>query len=151
LEEVVQELTPLATEKYLSLRLHLGENLVQAVTTISGDRLELHRLFTNLVGNAIKFTDTGSIDIKLNTEAIPHNPATIWAVIRVQDTGLGISPAFQTQLFERFRPGAHRRSSSGLGLHLSRHIVEAHRGNIEVKSEVGQGSVFTVRLPLGNE
>jgi two-component system sensor histidine kinase/response regulator len=151
LEEVVQELTPLATEKHLSLKFHLVQNLVPATTTISGDRLELHRLFTNLVGNAIKFTDTGSIDIELNTEVISPNSGISWAAIMVQDTGIGISPAFQTQLFERFRPGAHRRSSSGLGLHLSRRIVEAHRGKIEVKSEVGQGSVFTVRLPLGNE
>ena len=68
-------------------------------------------------------------------------------MIEVKDTGSGISLEEQKSLFERFRRGSHSSSGSGLGLHLSRRILETHRGSIEVESEVGKGSVFTVRLP----
>lgn len=70
-----------------------------------------------------------------------------WVTIEIEDTGPGITPAEQATLFERFRPGSHKGSGSGLGLHLSRRIVEAHQGTIDVKSELGKGSTFTVRLP----
>ncbi len=62
--------------------------------------------------------------------------------------GQGISSEQQANLFERFRPGSHKRSGSGLGLYLSRRIVEAHQGTIKVNSEVGKGSIFTVTLPM---
>jgi signal transduction histidine kinase len=71
--------------------------------------------------------------------------------IEVADTGQGISVEEQATLFERFRPGSHKRSGSGLGLYLSRRIVEAHQGTIRVSSELGKGSVFTVRLPVKQE
>ena len=109
-----------------------------------GDRLELHRLLTNLAGNAIKFTDNGSVTIHL--EADSSNCSTI--AIKVLDSGQGISPEQQATLFERFRPGSHKRSGSGLGLYLSRRIVEAHQGTIKVNSELGKGSIFTVTLPI---
>lgn len=140
LEEVTQELAPIATEKNLSLTAHLGE---KRQTKAVGDRMELHRVFTNLIGNAIKFTDTGSVDVRL-IEAIGKAP---WVTVEIQDTGAGIAPEDQEFLFERFRPGSHKRSGTGLGLHLSRRIVEAHQGSIEVKSQVGQGTLFRVRLP----
>ncbi|MCZ0902000.1 HAMP domain-containing sensor histidine kinase, partial [Microcoleus sp. HI-ES] len=70
-----------------------------------------------------------------------------WVIIEIQDTGAGISPTEKANLFERFGPGTHKKSGTGLGLHLCRQIVEAHRGTIEVKSELGKGSLFTIRLP----
>lgn len=139
IQEVTQELAPIATEKKLSLKPHLGEKLESKVV---GDRLELHRVFTNLIGNAIKFTDAGSVDIRI---ADPTRDS--WVTVEIQDTGPGIAPEDQAFLFERFRSGSHKRSGSGLGLHLSRRIVEAHQGTIEVNSEVGQGTLFKVRLP----
>jgi two-component system, sensor histidine kinase and response regulator len=151
--EVAEELAPLADAKGLSLNLDLTESAESApIAKYPGDRLELHRLLTNLIGNAIKFTDSGSIDIRLKAANSPAftsftNQPLAWVIIEIQDTGAGISPAEQTKLFERFGPGTHKRSGSGLGLHLCRQIVEAHRGTIEVKSELGQGSLFTIRLP----
>jgi signal transduction histidine kinase len=68
-------------------------------------------------------------------------------LIEVEDTGPGISPEDQKMVFERFRQGSHKRAGSGLGLHLSRRIVETHQGTLEVKSELGKGSVFVVCLP----
>jgi signal transduction histidine kinase len=109
-----------------------------------GDRLELHRLFTNLISNAIKFTDTGTVSIYLKPPVACDGVVTV----KVADTGVGIPPEEQATLFERFRQGSHKRSGSGLGLYLSRLIVEAHQGTIQVNSEVGKGSVFVVNLPI---
>ncbi len=142
--EVIQELSPLADEKKLSLKYQIGENVN---TKVVGDRLELHRVFTNLIGNAIKFTDTGSVEVRLSNSPHGSEPYASWLIIEVQDTGPGISPEDQKILFERFRQGSHKRSGSGLGMHLSRKIVEAHQGTVEVKSELGKGSLFIVRLP----
>lgn len=151
--EVVEELTPLAEAKDLSLNLDLtGAADSAAIAKYPGDRLELHRLLTNLIGNAIKFTDSGSIDIRMKAANSPNfgglkNQPLAWVTIEIQDTGPGISEAEQAKLFERFGPGTHLRSGTGLGLHLCRQIVEAHRGTIKAKSELGKGTLFTVRLP----
>ena len=142
IEEVVSELTPLTEQKGLIIKADLGE--AANGTKVMGDRLEFHRLLTNLAGNAIKFTDNGSVTIHL--EADSSNCSTI--AIKVLDSGQGISPEQQATLFERFRPGSHKRSGSGLGLYLSRRIVEAHQGTIKVNSELGKGSIFTVTLPI---
>ncbi|MEZ2236679.1 response regulator [Microcoleus sp.] len=151
--EVAEELAPLADAKGLSVNLDLTESAESApIAKYPGDRLELYRLLTNLIGNAIKFTDSGSIDIRLKAANSPDftsfkNQPLAWVVIEIQDTGAGISPAEQAKLFQRFGPGTHKRSGTGLGLHLCRQIVEAHRGTIEAKSELGNGSLFTIRLP----
>ncbi|MBD2246868.1 hybrid sensor histidine kinase/response regulator [Nostoc sp. FACHB-888] len=138
--EVSQELTPLAEEKGLTVNTDLGET----ASTVMGDRVELRRVLTNIIGNAIKFTDKGSVDI--------HCYSTPVAVtIDIQDTGPGISKQDQAILFERFRQGKHQRSGSGLGLYLSRCIIEAHQGTIDVTSEPGKGSTFTIRLPVAGE
>ena len=143
-EEVTKELSPVAIDKGLSLNYKVGETVNSKVM---GDRLELRRVFTNLVGNALKFTDTGSIDVRLSNSIDSSNNKVFWTIVEVQDTGSGISPEDQKIIFERFRQGTHKRSGSGLGLHLSKRIVELHNGTIELKSEVGQGSSFIVRLP----
>jgi signal transduction histidine kinase len=116
--------------------------------------LELHRLFTNLIGNAIKFTEQGSVRVRLRQSQLSSDSGeatTSWVVFIVQDTGPGISLQEQQFLFNRFRVGSHRQSGSGLGLHLSRQIVETHQGTIQVKSELGRGSIFIVRLPAVTE
>ncbi|MDJ0798176.1 MAG: HAMP domain-containing sensor histidine kinase [Calothrix sp. MO_167.B12] len=145
LTEVADELTPLAEAKKLVI--NTGKIDILDTSVVMGDRLELHRLFTNLVGNAIKFTDNGSVILRL-TESIPGDKDI---TIEVADTGQGIPPEEQATLFERFRSGSHKRSGSGLGLYLSRRIVEAHQGTIQVSSELGKGSVFTVNLPVKQE
>jgi signal transduction histidine kinase len=143
--DVVQELTPLAEEKELILKSNL-DNLENSSTektefyTIFADRIEIKRVLTNLIGNAIKFTTTGfiEVDLQLNSET---------AQIKIKDTGSGIAPEEKAILFERFRPGKHKNSGSGLGLYLSRRIIEAHLGSINVESESGNGSTFTINLP----
>src|SRR6476646_3389204 len=146
--EVTQELAPLAADKNLDLKLDLGEQQADPVAThVLGDRLELHRVLTNLVGNALKFTDSGYISVSLSSIPPASSSAPTWAVITVKDTGTGISTEDQAMLFERFRQGQHRRSGSGLGLYLSRRIIETHQGTVDLESELGKGSTFIVRLP----
>lgn len=146
--EVVGELSPLAVEKNLILKLDTHE-LNQTGNNggiVNGDRLELRRVFNNLIANAIKFTDTGSIEVRIFQTLSPTNyPSQI--IIEVQDTGYGIAAEDQGTIFERFRQGRNKRSGSGLGLHLSQCIVEAHGGKIELSSQLGKGSTFTVKLP----
>lgn len=147
-EEVVQELSSLAIEKGLAVNVDKSklDQQDENAGVVKGDRLELRRVISNLIGNAIKFTDTGSVNIRISeTSANPDGKA--WVIIEVQDTGYGIAKEDQGKIFERFRQGQNKRAGSGLGLHLSSRIIESHKGNIEVFSELGKGSVFTVRLP----
>ncbi|MBD2507757.1 hybrid sensor histidine kinase/response regulator [Nostoc muscorum FACHB-395] len=147
-EEVVSELSPLTNEKGLTLTTDTSklDPLDKNAGVIMGDRLELRRVLNNLIANAIKFTDTGGITIRIfETSPLPGNQDSV--TIEVQDTGYGIAPEDQATIFERFRQGKHKRSGSGLGLHLSHRIVEGHAGTIQVASVVGKGTLFTVQLP----
>ncbi|WP_392531958.1 response regulator [Nostoc sp. C117] len=155
LQEVAGELTPLAQEKTLLLNLEFTEEL--NTNTVIGDRLELHRLFTNLIGNAIKFTDSGSVTIRLTSQhqfdktsqyqLFGKSNFSDYISIEIIDTGSGIRPEEQATIFERFRQGSHKSSGSGLGLYLARRIVEAHQGIILLNSALGKGSTFLVLLP----
>ncbi|NJL82962.1 MAG: response regulator [Chloroflexaceae bacterium] len=142
-QEILQELSPLALEKGIELRLHSqlpAEELV-------ADRLELRRVLTNLVGNAIKFTEVGYIEVSLALVDAPQSFSEPWLEIAIADTGAGIAPEDQQWLFEQFRKGKHKRSGSGLGLYLCRQIVQSHHGEIQVSSQLGQGTTFTILLP----
>jgi two-component system, sensor histidine kinase and response regulator len=147
--EVVEELSPLAIHKDLHLELVKLTDLDQPLI-VQGDRLELRRVLTNLVGNAIKFTDNGSVKVLLSAgQSKPNAAGGVRPLVQlaVQDTGPGIPPQEHSTLFESFTQGQHKRSGSGLGLHLSRRIMEAHEGTIGLTSEVGRGSTFIVALP----
>ena len=115
---------------------------------VLGNSEQLYRLVSNLVINAIKYTPgSGEVNIILESE---RNEA----LIRVRDTGIGIAKVEQKKIFDRFYRVNSDRSrqtgGSGLGLAIAQAIVQAHQGTIEVKSELGVGSTFTVRLPLKN-
>lgn len=147
-QEVVSELSPLTNEKGLTLEIDTREldPLSQNAGIIMGDRLELRRVLNNLIANAIKFTDTGGIKIRIyETSSNPGDSDSV--IIEVEDTGYGIAPEDRATIFERFRQGRNKRSGSGLGLHLSHRIIEGHAGTIQVASELGKGSLFTVQLP----
>jgi two-component system, sensor histidine kinase and response regulator len=139
-KEVVQELKYLAQSKGLTLSVQHPQNALANPLKTSGDYLELRRMLTNLVGNAIKFTEQGSIDISISAPADR-------VILAVCDTGPGLSPQEQEQLFQRFYKGTHHQAGSGLGLHLVSRIVQAHQGTIAVESQPNQGSIFTICLP----
>lgn len=86
--------------------------------------------------------------ISADTLEVRLNSTVKGVTIEVEDTGIGMNPKEQLLLFDRFRQGKHQRRGNGLGLYLSRQIVEAHQGNIYVSSTVGKGSIFTVYLPM---
>jgi two-component system, sensor histidine kinase and response regulator len=148
IEEVRTELNPLAEEKGIEIKINCDRDIHE----ISGDRLELRRVISNLIGNAIKFTDTGSVNITLQKSSHPkiqkeNNLGKKWIVIKVEDTGIGIAPENKAVIFERYRQTNHKRSGHGLGLHLCHQIVQAHQGTIDVESELQKGTTFTVYLP----
>ncbi len=149
IQDVVQELQPLAQYKSIMLTA-LSDAPAPESLKVLGDCQEIRRMIANLVGNALKFTDTGSIKLCLG-----FCPASLdetsgvngWVSIDIQDTGLGMSADEQAVAFQRFRTGQHKQSGSGLGLHLVQRIVTTHSGTISVTSVLGQGSLFQVRLP----
>jgi two-component system, sensor histidine kinase and response regulator len=142
--EVVSELTPIAITKSLELVVNIVDtDRPDTNFQIAGDRLELKRLITNLIGNSLKFTDVGQISIEL-TPSISDFPTI---TMTITDTGHGIPESDLDNLFERFRRGNHKRSNSGLGLYLCKQIVAAHGGKISVRSQVGKGSTFTIEFP----
>ncbi len=114
--------------------------------TIHGDYDRLRRLLLNLVDNGIKYTPPGGkVTLSLHRDGR-------WASLQVSDTGIGLSSEDVDRIFQRFYRGAearsHGQSGAGLGLCIARSIAEAHSGRIQVDSALGQGSTFTVLLPL---
>jgi signal transduction histidine kinase len=110
-----------------------------------GDARRLTQVLLNLVGNAIKFTDQGSVEIR--GAAVDGN-----FELSVVDTGFGIAPEDQAKIFEEFQQvdnsSTRKKGGTGLGLSISLKIVELHGGAITVTSEVGKGSIFKVTIPV---
>jgi signal transduction histidine kinase len=137
ISEVVAELEPLARQKGLELLYNVA---AETGFEIKGDRLELRRVMTNLIGNAIKFTDQGQVEVSLSPEKSK-------ILVQVADSGIGISPEDQKAVFQRYHQGNHRRAGKGLGLYLCQQIINAHRGELKVQSQLGKGTTFTFSLP----
>ncbi len=110
---------------------------------IYADRGELRRVIANLLGNAVKYTQAGGM-VKISAASCEND-----VKITVEDNGSGIPPEDISRLFNRFSQGTSikRSTGTGLGLYLSRQIVEAHGGNITVESVMGEGSKFVVSIP----
>ena len=140
LEEVAVSFRPLTAAKGLELHTRLAPEL--SATYVS-DPLRLRQIVTNLLSNAVKFTDHGSITL-----------AASWAdsrlTLSVADTGRGMEPADRERIFHEFTrlPGAQGQEGFGLGLSIVRMLVLLLGGTIDVQSTPGQGSTFTVTLPL---
>jgi CheY-like chemotaxis protein len=140
--DVVELFTPVAQQKQVELRVHLDERVPRLVEL---DSVRWRQVLTNLVSNAVKFTERGAVDVRLvNTSGR--------LVLTVSDQGVGIAPDVLARLFQPFEQGdvstTRRFGGSGLGLALSRQLVEAMQGTITVSSQPGQGSLFTVDVPL---
>jgi two-component system phosphate regulon sensor histidine kinase PhoR len=130
-----------ARDKGLELKLEGADSL----PPVQGDPFRLEQVLVNLVDNAVKYTDQGSATVRLGIEDGQM-------ALRVRDTGIGIAPDQVGRVFERFyvtdKARSRRQGGTGLGLAIVKHIVLQHAGTIEVKSEPGRGTEFTVRLPL---
>ena len=123
----------------------LGSAVAPGLPTGTGDARRLTQVLLNLVGNAIKFTDRGSVEVRAMQAGDRFE-------LSVVDSGLGIAPADQARVFEEFQQvdntSTRKKGGTGLGLSISRKIVELHGGRISVESEVGKGSTFKVSVPI---
>jgi signal transduction histidine kinase len=158
--DVASEIESLVSEKGLSLSLVMGA----ALPRIRTDPTHLRQILMNLLGNAIKYTNEGSIVIRTRlvdslpaSGAAPERPADTahsWIGVQVIDTGIGIHPADQRRIFEEFEqvdagPRGHSASrGTGLGLAISRRLALLLGGTVELESEPGKGSTFTLWLPV---
>jgi signal transduction histidine kinase/ActR/RegA family two-component response regulator len=135
-----------AARRGLALRIALEPGTPPRVRC---DRMALRRILVNLLGNAIKFTDAGSVSLRLSVDPVPEG-AMLHA--EVADSGIGIAPENLAAIFEAFVQAdasiTRRFGGTGLGLAISRRLAELLGGELSVRSVVGEGSVFTLRLPV---
>jgi signal transduction histidine kinase len=151
--------------------LTLSIGVAPALPRIRTDQTHLRQILINLIGNAVKYTPSGSIhvlvrivtdgagpapqDADARDVGLPPDPARSWVALQVKDSGVGIAPADQERIFDEFEQvnaGARTdsaRRGTGLGLAISRRLSRLLGGDLTVVSEPGRGSTFTVWLPLG--
>ncbi len=147
-EEVSQLLAAKIDEKRLQLTVELAPDLPPHLI---GDAGRIRQVLVNLMGNAVKFTHSGGIRIRVACERRERNQA--WIRITVADTGIGVAPEKLPHLFQKFTqadPSTTRRyGGTGLGLAISKQLVELMGGTITATSRLGEGSEFSFSLPLG--
>jgi signal transduction histidine kinase/DNA-binding NarL/FixJ family response regulator len=146
-EEAVSVFRPLATKKGLALQCRYVGEVPQ---TLIGDASRLRQVLINLVGNAVKFTDTGSVILEISRTNDGPEASKAGLHFAVRDTGIGIPRDKIQAIFDSFTQAdvspARRYQGAGLGLALVRHLVEMMGGSYEVKSEEGQGSTFSFQI-----
>ncbi len=142
IESTVAELKPLAEWNKLSLTFSIAD-----LQNVAADSLAMHRVLSNLVSNALKFTPAGG---KIDISAFDQDG---FATIQVRDTGAGIEAENVVNIFDRFfqSRGEHRATGSGLGLYLCKKLMESQNGTITCQSVVGKGTVFEIKLPYFRE
>lgn len=143
-EEVTKTLTDLASSRRVSISINYGDSDFRKFLWINGDDFQLQRVFANLLTNAINHSPRGGrVDVVLES-------GSSYQTVKVMDTGAGIKPEELPHLFERFYQGASDRQArgSGLGLYLSRQIIEAHGGTIWTENRHPSGAIFAFRLPV---
>src|SRR5262247_4139666 len=169
---IASELESLISERGLSLSIAVGASLPRVRT----DPTHLRHILVNLIGNAVKYTPSGSVAVSARLVGAPSSegrapvrrqtpedpilasqspdPRRAWIALQVVDTGVGIAPADQERIFDEFEQvNAGSRTNSmqrgtGLGLAISRRLAELLEGDIRVESQVGKGSTFTLWLPV---
>lgn len=138
---VLQTVQPMAGEKGLQLVTAMPSDL----PSVHGDPARIRQVILNIVGNAVKFTDSGSVEVAVTTSCENIRVA-------VKDTGPGISTEDQVGIFDEFRQAdastTRAAGGTGLGLAISKKITELHGGGIIVKSTRGEGSTFTITMPV---
>lgn len=140
IKHITGTVSPLARSKHITVSYEYVD------VSLKGDELRLNQVFTNIIDNAIKYSPENTTITVTLTQTLNN------AVVSVSDQGIGISPEDLTRIFERFyrvdKARSRQAGGTGLGLSIVKQIIEQHGGSIEVKSEPGQGTTFTVTLPL---
>ncbi|NJK34952.1 MAG: response regulator [Oscillatoriales cyanobacterium SM2_2_1] len=148
IEDMVDLLAVTAHRKGLELTTYIAPTVPPA---LYGDMGRLRQMLLNLVGNAVKFTEHGSVQV-VASGSEPEN-GRIWVELTVTDTGIGMTPEQVSRVFQPFEQAdvqiGRRFGGTGLGLSICRQLAELMGGAIEVQSTLGVGSCFTLRMPLG--
>jgi signal transduction histidine kinase len=146
IDEVVKTIEPLAAKNGNQIAVHCDA----VIGTMHGDQMRLRQALLNLMSNANKFTEKGTVTIAARQE---QENGRDWVTLSVADTGIGMTSEQMGKLFQEFSQGSSTTASkyggTGLGLVISRRFCQMMGGDITVESEPGKGSVFTVRLPGG--
>jgi len=145
LYDTVLAMMPRIREKNLELRREIDENLPK---WLRGDEIRIRQILNNLLSNAVKYTEQGWITFRVNGE---WREEKYWLTIAVVDTGIGIREEELNQVFDSFKrlelDKTHYIEGTGLGLNITKQLVETMGGTISVESEYGKGSSFIVSLP----
>lgn len=149
IQEIEQIFSQKAQQKGIALITNISENLP---TAISFDEVRLRQVLFNVVGNSLKFTHEGYVEISINCQTYPHNDTqTAWVEINITDTGIGIAKDQQQRIFEAFvqsqGQSTRQYGGTGLGLAITRRLIIMLGGTLLVKSEVNQGTSFTFVFP----
>ncbi len=142
---------PIAQQKKLDLRMDID---AETPTVFHGDEQRVQQILKNLLSNALKFTAKGGVTVRIFAPAAQENPLPVPAIaFAVRDTGIGIPTDKQQLIFHAFQQAdgsiSRKYGGTGLGLSISLHLARAMHGDIRLNSLVGDGSVFTLYLPLG--
>ncbi len=136
-----------AEEKHIDLRVSIDAAIAQRLV---GDPTRINQVLINLAGNAIKFTEKGYVEVNAQLQKKENNKD--WIQFDIIDTGIGIAPDYVGKIFESFTQAgtdiARKFGGTGLGLTISKQLVELMNGQIKVKSELGKGTTFSVLIPL---
>ena len=137
-----------AQQRGLQLHLETPPGLEQI--EVRGDPTRIRQILVNLLGNALKFTEEGSIHVQVRWQ--PLDEQVLWLTCSVQDSGIGISPERLEHMFDAFQQAdtsiSRRYGGTGLGLPIARTLAERMGGTLTARSEAGQGSTFTLEIPL---
>ena len=148
-EDVVSTFDTAARDKGVAIRSSIAAHLPPMVV---GDPVAIRQVLTNLVGNAVKFTDAGSVTLAIDAKEVGTDAATL--AVSVSDTGIGIAPEMIDRIFNEFTQASYetamRFGGSGLGLAITRRLLALYGSVVEVESTPGKGATFsfTLRLPL---
>ncbi|ADB39153.1 PAS domain S-box protein [Spirosoma linguale] len=144
--QAVQVMTHDAEKKGLVISTEIGSGLPP---TLLGDPFRINQILLNLIGNSVKFTNAGSVHIQCNSKKVAGNQLI---TLSVTDTGIGIAPEFLSNLFTKFTQEdgsiGRRYGGSGLGMSITKQLVDLMGGTIDVKSEKNKGTTVTVKLSL---
>jgi len=146
LKEVINDAVVSTRQLTLDRKITIDLDLPSEVPTVSGDRDRLVQVMVNLISNAVKFCDSDQGMIVVRLRAVDHHLR-----VEVQDNGIGIKPEDQAKVFEPFRqiknPTLGRPTGTGIGLTITKRIIDFHHGRIWVDSEPGKGTIFAFELP----
>ncbi|MDA5558147.1 hybrid sensor histidine kinase/response regulator [Shimia sp. MMG029] len=148
IKETLDLLSPSADDKGLSITLDVSEATPDYVKADDG---RIRQILTNILGNAIKFTDVGGVDVTLCHEDTEDGQRLVWVI---RDTGIGIPKEQQDQIFDHFTQAeaatTRKFGGTGLGLSITRHILDVMGGCISVQSDPGQGATFRIEIPYAD-